>query len=159
MVTGGCRDAGQPAQPLPAPILVQELVVCWGEDYLPQAVLDAFTAEYGVEVEIQDCQSVEEGLEHLRQGEAADVMVVAKPMVAALAASGELAEIDHRNVPNLSHLSPGFRTLPFDPCNRHSVTSTWGFIGLLTRTDRPEPVTSRLPISLPSPSTRLSPPW
>lgn len=36
--------------PTPAPVPAQELILYNWADYMPQSVLDAFTAEYGVKV-------------------------------------------------------------------------------------------------------------
>ena len=130
----GCSEDSQAPQP-GQPKLAKELIFYdWAED-MPQSVLDAFTAEYGVKVTYLTYESSREAAANIRAGREYDVMVIDHPYVPELAAAGLLAEIDHRKVPNLEHLSANFRDLVFDPGNRYSVTFNWGLTGLLVRTD------------------------
>ncbi len=78
---------------------------------------------------------MEEAVASIRGGQACDVAVIENPFIPELAAEGLLAELDHRNIPNLVHLAEDFRELLFDPGNRYSVTFNWGLTGLVVRDD------------------------
>jgi spermidine/putrescine transport system substrate-binding protein len=122
------KDAAQPA-------LAKELIFYdWAED-MPQSVLDAFEAEYGVKVVNPTFGSTEEAVHSLHAGRVYDLVVMENQYIPQLSAEGLLAEIDYRNVPNFRNVSANFRDLVFDPGNRYSVTFNWGLVGLLVRDD------------------------
>ncbi len=111
--------------------------------YIPQSILDAFTAETGIQVEYEAYDDQEEAMEQLRAGKQVDVAVLDNTYVPIAAAEGLLAELNYANIPNFHYVSPSFRDLAFDPGNRYSITLQWGTTGLVVRTDRvAEPVTS-----------------
>lgn len=129
-----CGDAEPPAKPAP-PTLAKKLVLYnWAED-MPQSVLDAFTQEYGVQVNTLTFGSQEEAVETIRRGQSYDVVVLENDQIPALVAAKRLAEIDFRQVPNFKNISANFRDLASDPGNRHSVPYHYGTSGLLVRTD------------------------
>lgn len=135
---------GPAARPTPArPALAAELVFYdWSGD-MPQAVLDAFAAEYGVSVNYAVYESQEEAIENIRAGMTYDVVVMEGRFIPLLAQEGLLAEIDYRNVPNFRNISANFRDLAYDPDNRHAIPYNWGSTGLVVRSDLvTEPVTS-----------------
>ncbi|WP_373498908.1 spermidine/putrescine ABC transporter substrate-binding protein [Desulfococcus sp.] len=142
VLLGACGDADPPAKPAPPTLAEQLIFYDWAED-MPQSVLDAFTAEYGVRVNYQTYETTEEALQNLRAGKVYDVLVIDNPYVPELAQEGLLAEIDHRNIPNFKHISANFRELVFDPGNRFSVTYNWGLTGLIMRADRVSPPVTR----------------
>jgi spermidine/putrescine transport system substrate-binding protein len=137
-LTSACDDAKPPAQPIPPPLARELIFYDWADD-LPQSVIDAFTAEYGVKINYQTYETTDEALRTLRAGQAYDVVVIDNPFVPELAAEGLIAEIDHRNVPNFKYISANFRDLVFDPGNRYSVTYNWGLTGLIYLGDRVSP--------------------
>lgn len=127
-----------PAEP-PMP---KELILYNWSDYMPQSVLDAFTAEYGITVTYVTYETMDEAIQNIKSGMAYDVAVVEHDLIPDLTASGLLAELDYRNIPNYVNISPAFRDLTFDPGDKHSVPYSWGTTGLLVRTDLVEsPVT------------------
>ena len=128
----GCAPVETPP---PAPNISQELTLYNWEYYMPQSVLDAFTAEYGVEVTYLTYGSMEEAVAQLRAGQDYDVVVLENNNITPLAADGLLAEIDYQNVPNFKNISPDFRDLQFDPDNKHSVPFDYGTTGLVVRSD------------------------
>lgn len=124
--------ARAPATPTPAPV---ELVFGdWSGD-MPQAVLDDFQRETGIVVISQPYASQEEAIAEARAGRRYDVLVVESRFVPQLAREGQLAELDHRALPNFRNISPNFRDLTYDPGNRHSLPHTWGTTGLVARED------------------------
>src|SRR3972149_5887052 len=119
----GLVACGSPlaSQPTPTPpALATELVLYDWPDDIPQAVLDAFTREYGVTVTYQVFQSQEAAVESMRSGQVYDVVVMSDDLVPALIADHLLAEIDYRNVPNFKNISANFLDLAYDPANKHS---------------------------------------
>ncbi len=135
---GACGDADTRTKSA-QPALARELVFYDWADDMPQSVLDAFEAEYGVKVGYPTYETTEEAVQNLRAGAVYDVVVVDNPFVPELVAEGLLAEIDQRNVPNFRNISANFRDLVFDPDNRYSVTFNWGLTGLIVRADRVPP--------------------
>ena len=133
-LVGDCGEYNRPAVPA-KPKLAQELVFYDWADDMPLSVLDAFTAEFGVKVTYRTYENGQEMLESLRAGTVYDVAVADNHIVPQLVDEGLLAEIEHRNIPNLKHLSPSFRGLVFDPGNRYSVTYNWGLTFLLQGVD------------------------
>jgi spermidine/putrescine transport system substrate-binding protein len=106
----------------------------WAED-MPQSVLDAFTAEYGVKITCATYASQEEAVENIRAGKVYDVAVIENQLVAPLIRERLLAAIDFRNIPNFRNISSNFRDLAIDPGNQHTVPYHFGTTGLLIRTD------------------------
>jgi len=135
----GCQPAAF-ARPTPSP--VTELRFYSWEGDMPQEVLDAFAAEYGVAVTYLTYESQEEAIENLRAGEIYDVVVMESSFIPLLIAENLLAELDHRHMPNFKNISPNFRDLIFDPGNRYTVPFNWGMTFLVIRADLlSEPVT------------------
>lgn len=118
-----------------APAFADELTLYNWADYMPQSVLDAFTAEYGVRITYLTYDSMEEALAQMRAGQVYDVVVLENNNIQPLSGEGLLAKIDYRNVPNFRNISPSFRDLAFDPGNAHSVPFDYGTTGLVVRSD------------------------
>ena len=129
-----CSDPPPPVNQAPPP-LASELVLYGYPEDIPQSVLDAFTAEFGVKIHYLDYQSPEESQENIQAGKPIDVAAIENQLLAPLIAAGRLAEIDFANIPNFKNLSPNFRDLAIDPGNRHSIPCSYGTTGLLLRSD------------------------
>ena len=132
----GCGANPTPAPtPIPPP-LAKELTMYNWTDYMPQSVLDAFRAEYGVKVNLVTYDSQEEAVANIEAGKVAyDVAVIDNDLLPSLVADNLLAEINYRNVPNFKNIAADFRDLACDPGNRHSAPNGWGTTGLLVRSD------------------------
>lgn len=131
----GCN--AEPA-PLPTPTpppLAEELIFYDWEEDMPQAVLDAFTAEFGVEVNYVVYETQREALAKIKAGAVYDVVVVDNDLVPRFVEEGLLAEIDYHNVPNFKNISANFRDLAYDPDNKHSIPFNWGTTALVVRSD------------------------
>ena len=138
LLPAACTAAPTP-EPTPTPIpLAEELVFYDWEEDMPQSVLDAFTAEYGVKVRYPVYESQEEAIDNMRAGEVYDVVVMESRFIPLLAREGLLAELHSENVSNLKNISANFRELSYDPTNRHSIPYNWGTTGLVVRTDLAE---------------------
>lgn len=122
--------------------LAEELIFYnWAGD-MPESVLAAFTAEFGVKVNYRIYKTQEEAIEKMRAGQVYDVVTIESRLLPGLAQAGLLAEIDYHNVPNFKNISANFRDLAYDPGNRYSIPYNWGTTGLVVRSDLvKEPVT------------------
>jgi spermidine/putrescine transport system substrate-binding protein len=120
--------------PTTAPLAGEITLYNWA-DYMPQSVLDAFTAEYGVKVITPYYETMEEAVAQLRAGQVFDLVVMEHDLIPSLVADGLLAKIDYHNVPNFKNISVNFRDLAFDPDNTHSIPYNYGTTGLIVRSD------------------------
>lgn len=118
-----------PVQPAP------ELTYYAWVEYMPQSVLDTFTARYGVRINYETYESEEEAYENILNGKVYDVVVLPPELIPGLIVANRLARIDYQNVPNFKYISANFRDLMFDPGNRYSIPFHWGTTGLLVRND------------------------
>lgn len=131
----GCQSST--ARPIPETTKQPEetLVYYAWPSYMPQAVLDAFTAEYGIKVDYQQYDSQKDAIEKIKAGKVCDVVVIDNDLIPSLVTDGLLAEIDYRYVPNFKNISANFRDLAYDPNNKHAIPFNWGTTGLLYRRD------------------------
>jgi spermidine/putrescine transport system substrate-binding protein len=138
LLPSACTATPTP-EPTPTPIpLAEELVFYdWDED-MPQSVLDAFTAEYGVKVMYLVYESQEEAIANIQVGDVYDVVVMESRFIPLLARQGLLAELHNENMSNLKNISANFRELAYDLTNQYSIPYNWGTTGLVVRTDLAE---------------------
>jgi spermidine/putrescine transport system substrate-binding protein len=130
-----CGKGGGSTPPAPAATLPPVLVYYdWGGD-MPDSILKAFTAEYGIEIDYQTYTSQEEAIANLKAGRAYDLVVLENQNIPALATAGLLAELNFKNLANFKYISPNFRDLAYDPGNRHSIPFNWGTTGMLVNRD------------------------
>lgn len=132
IILNGCH-AGEAAQTKVSP--AQNLVLYNWADYIPQAVLDAFTAEYGVTITYLSYSSMEEAITQLKSGQRYDVVVLKNNNIKPLASQGYLAPLNYHTIPNFKNISANFRDLALDPDNQYSIPFDYGTTGLLVRTD------------------------
>ena len=138
-----CSTGGVAAPPTPPEPHDAEIVLYNWVDYLPQSVIDDFTAETGIAVTYVVYEDQDEAVAALRAGTPYDLVVLTLEFVPQLIADGLLAEIDAHNVPNLRNVSANFRDLAFDPGNRYTIPYHWGTTGLLVRSDLVAPPPTR----------------
>ena len=98
---------------------------------MPQSVLDAFTAEYGVKIKYLVYESQEEAIANIEAGQIYDVAVMESRFIPQLAQKDLLAELHHDHLSNLKNISASFRELAYDPDNKYSVPYQWGTTGIL----------------------------
>lgn len=106
---------------------------CWSE-YVPQSVIDAFTKQTGIKVNVENYASNEEMVSKLAGG-SYDLIQPSEYMAEALIASGELRPIDPESVPNMKNVDPDFTNMPFDPGNKYTVPWMAGPVGIVVNTD------------------------
>ena len=106
----------------------------WSE-YVPQKVLDGFTAETGISVNYETFSSNEEMISKLIAG-AGDYDLIQPSDYAAEALIKQhlLAPLDRSSLHNLANLSPEYRHLPHDPDDRYTVPYMSGTVGIVVNT-------------------------
>ncbi len=125
------------------PPLAKELIIHNWDGGMPQPILDAFTAEYGVAINYQPYASYAEAYANLEAGKVYDVAFLGNDFIGQSLGTGLLAELNLSNIPNLRNVAVNFRDLAYDPGNHHSIPYAWGTTGLVVRTDLfGKPVTS-----------------
>jgi putrescine transport system substrate-binding protein len=109
-------------------------------DYIPDSVLQAFTQETGIDVEITPYESVDIAETKLLTGTSGfDVVVTAVFTVPRLIGAGVLHELDHGSLPNLKNLDAGFmvdKLSKIDAGSRFSVPMNWGLTTVAVNVDK-----------------------
>ena len=99
--------------------------------YLPDEVIQKFTAKTGIKVNYDTYDSNEALLEKLQSGVADyDLVVPSDYMVKILASEKLVQPLDKAKLPNLKNLDPRFLNKKFDPDNTVSIPYFWGTTGL-----------------------------
>ena len=126
-------DDPEPTDEAPA----GRIVVSNWDGYMPDDLLDNFTAETGIEVELALHTTNEDIMGKLEaaNGGGFDVVFVSAPFAEVLNRRGWAAQLDHSAIPNLANLYPEASELDYDPGNAFSVPYAWGTTGLCYRTD------------------------
>ncbi len=107
---------------------------CWSE-YVPQAVIDRFTRQTGIKVNVENYASNEEMLAKLLAGGGKyDLIQPSEYVIEALIKDGQLLELDPKRIPNLRNLAPEFQNLAFDPGHKYSVPWMAGTVGIVINT-------------------------
>ena len=147
----GCGPTGTPTPspdgPPPAPEGRVVSVFSW-ESYFEPEVCEKFEKETGIRIEWHYFQNLGEMNAQLRSHpDAFDVVILDDMSLGELIELQLLRPLPPDSVPNLRHIDPRYRDLPFDPGNRFSVPYMWGTTLLAHRKDRvenPEPSWSLL---------------
>lgn len=105
-----------------------ELVIYHWFEYIPQELLDKFTAETGVNVTMDTYDSNESMLASLKAGGMGtyDVAVPGDYMVKIMAGEGLLDTIAEGELANKGNIRPEWADPPFDPGRAHSIPYQWG---------------------------------
>jgi spermidine/putrescine transport system substrate-binding protein len=114
----------------------------WSE-YVPQSVLDGFSAETGIQVNYEAYASNEEMLAKLLSGAASyDLIQPSEYTIEALVKDGRLLPLDHARLPNLKNIGKEYYGRPHDPELTYSVPYMQGTVGIVVNTEKvKEPVT------------------
>src|SRR5690242_16888954 len=121
------------------------LHVCTWSNYFPDNLLDEFSRQTVVPVELSYVSSNEELSAKLKAGATGfDVILPSDYMVRQMSALNMLRGLDHAAIPNLSYLEPFYQDLPYDEGNRVSIPFTWGTTGIAINTDKVKIPTERV---------------
>ncbi|HVZ64898.1 MAG TPA: spermidine/putrescine ABC transporter substrate-binding protein [Lacunisphaera sp.] len=106
----------------------------WSE-YVPQEVLDGFTAETGIKVNFETYSSNEELLSKLVAGGGNyDVIQPSDYAAEVMIRRKMLAPLDLAALPNLSNIGDAYRRLPHDPEGKYTVPYMTGTVGIVVNT-------------------------
>lgn len=145
---GGQEKAAEPAaeaaQEAAPPEAGGELNLFAWSEYLPQGVIDDFTAETGIRVNYEQYASNEEMLAKLTSGAAEyDLVQPSEYTVEAMVKEGLLQKLDKAQLPNLGNIGPEYYGRAHDPELTYSVPYMQGTVGIVVNTEKiKEPVTS-----------------
>jgi len=105
-----------------------ELKVYHWFEYIPQELVDKFTAETGVKVTIDTYDSNESMLASLKAGKLGqyDVAVPGDYMVQIMGAEGLLDTFAPEELPNFGNIDPKWIDVPFDQGRKSSIPYQWG---------------------------------
>ena len=107
---------------------------CWSE-YVPQEVIDGFTKETGIKVNVENYASNEEMLSKLLAGGSKyDLIQPSEYTIEALIKADKLEPLDLANIPNIKNLDPKFTKMSFDPEGKYSVCWMAGSVGIVVNT-------------------------
>ena len=97
-------------------------------EYIPQELVDKFTAETGIEVTVDTYDSNEALLANLKAGRLGsyDVAVPGDYMVSIMRGEGMLDEIKPGELKNIGNIEPQWADVAFDPGRKHSIPYQWG---------------------------------
>jgi len=97
-------------------------------EYIPQELLDKFSAEHNINVTMDTYDSNEAMLASLKAGKLGsyDVAVPGDYMVAIMGSEGILDTIEAGELSNSANIEPQWADVPFDPGRQHSIPYQWG---------------------------------
>ena len=114
---------------LTSPLAAQEtLTIYHWFEYIPQDLVDKFTAETGINVVIDTYDSNESMLASLLAGKIGqyDLAVPGDYMVQIMTEQGLLDSFTPQELPHFANILPQWRDVPFDPGRQHSIPYQWG---------------------------------
>jgi spermidine/putrescine transport system substrate-binding protein len=105
-----------------------ELKVYHWFEYIPQDLVEKFTAETGIKVTIDTYDSNESMLASLKAGKLGqyDVAVPGDYMVQIMGSEGLLDTFTPDELPNFANIDPKWVDVPFDPGRKSSIPYQWG---------------------------------
>jgi spermidine/putrescine-binding protein len=134
----GCRGGSRTPRAGSAELgpIERKLNIYNWSDYIAPDVVPGFEKEFGVAVSYDTYESSEEMVAKLQAGAVGyDLVVPTTYAVSELVATGRLARLSRKYLPNLANISPVFRGLPHDPDNAYAVPWQWGMTGIAWRAD------------------------
>ena len=104
-------------------------------DYMPQELLDKFSAANDVEITVDTYDSNETLLARLKAGVTGyDLGVPSDYMVAILIREGMLEKVQANQLSNFGHMDPKWIDVYFDPGREYSTPYQWGTTGFMVDT-------------------------
>jgi spermidine/putrescine transport system substrate-binding protein len=118
----------------------KELYVYNWSEYMPDSVLEEFTAETGIKVIMSTYDSNEALYAKIKMVDAKgyDLIVPSTDYVARMRQEGLLMPLDKGRLSNLGNLDPKLMNKPFDPDNTYSVPYMWGSTAIAVNSKDPD---------------------
>jgi len=108
----------------------------WSE-YVPQSVIDGFTAESGIKVNYETYASNEEMLAKLVSGaQRYDLIQPSEYTIEALIKENQLQPVDWSKVPNIKNIGAQYKNQAHDPQQKYTVPWLTGSVGIVVNTDK-----------------------
>ena len=139
---GGAPSTGASAPPPASAALGDTLTLATWPNYHSQDILDAFTAETGVAINVAVYGSTEEMEAKLRAGNSGiDVVLPSNYAIEGWVADNLIEPIDYAKLPDfvLADWNPLFMDQAFDKGNTHSIPKNWGTTGIAFRSSKVTP--------------------
>jgi len=115
----------------------EELNLFGWSEYVPQNVLDGFTAATGITVNFETYSSNEELVAKLVAGGSNyDLIQPSDYTAEVLIRQRLLAPVDRARLPNLKNIDPGMLRRPHDPEGRFTVPYMSGTVGIVVNTEK-----------------------
>lgn len=110
-------------------------------DYLPEELLERFTAETGIRVRYSTYDSNEAMYAKIKllQGKGYDLAMPSTYYVDKMRKEGLLHPLDKAKLPGFKNLDPRRLDQPFDPGNVYSIPYLWGTTGIAVNVRRIDP--------------------
>jgi spermidine/putrescine transport system substrate-binding protein len=127
-----------------APIHAAEKVYIYNwTEYIPESVLEQFTAETGIEVIYTTYDSNETMYAKLKlvEKDGYDLVVPSTYYVSKMGREDMLLPLDHALLPHRGDLDPNLMDRPFDPGNVYSIPYMWGSTGIAVNSNEILPET------------------
>lgn len=110
-------------------------IYAWSGE-LPQAVIDDFQKETGIDVTIDTFDSNESMIAKLEAGASGyDLVNPSQYAVQILVKKGLLESLDHGKIAGLDNLGPVFQKVSYDPGNAYAMPYLWGTTGFAYNSD------------------------
>lgn len=116
----------------------KELNIFVWTEYVPDSVIEEFTEETGIKVNVTTFSSNEDMLAKVK-AEAEGTYDILQPsdyMVKQMADQGMLEEIDKDKLTNLSNIGEAYLNPSYDPDNKYSIPYQGGVAGIAVNTDK-----------------------
>ena len=130
--------------PAPGPVEEELFMYNWS-DYVAQANIDAFKAEFGVKNFVYDTfANNDELLAKLAAGASGyDFACPTAEYMPQMAEEGYIQKLDFSRIPNMKHIDPELLSQSWDPNNEYHVPKDYGTTGIMYRSKIvTEPLTS-----------------
>jgi spermidine/putrescine transport system substrate-binding protein len=124
----------------------QEVNVFSWSGYLPSEVIQQFTKETGIKVNLSEYDTNETMYVKLKTSPKVgyDVIIPSTYLIDRMRKQNMLYKLDKSLIPNLQYINPTLLNKPFDPHNEYSIPYLWGVTGIVVNSNylNPKEITS-----------------
>lgn len=115
-------------------------VYCW-TNYVPTKILEKFTKETGIRVNLSEYDSNETMFAKLKASPRAgyDIVIPSNYFMERMSSQKMLQKIDKSKIPNFKNINSALLKKSFDPNNDFSIPYLWGATGIAVNSDYFDP--------------------